>query len=61
MNDEQASTNVLHPKLHMCLFIVAASYQGMIKKNLPKGGGEIWEAARIPKLLPIPPPRSLDM
>ena len=59
MNDEQASANMLHPTLHVCMFIVAASQQEMIKKNLPKGGGEFWETARISKLLSTPPLRSL--
>ena len=61
MKDEQASANTLHPTLHVCIFVVAASQQEMMKKNLPKGGGEFWEAARISKLLSTPPLRSPGM
>ena len=52
---------MLHPTLHVCISVVAASQHEMIKKNLPKGGGEFWEAARISKLLSTPPLRSLGM
>lgn len=57
MNDEQASANMLHPTLHVCIYCCCFSAE-MIKKIFLKAEERVLETARISKLLSTPP-RSL--